>query len=84
MAINPRGGLRPNAPQSGWSDVTQTPGLGLDGYGRAVQGYTVRFRSGKGVPGELFIPLSRYTPDNVRAEIAAHAAQLDAIQEMSG
>lgn len=84
MAIDPKGGLRPNAPVTGWEILSQIPGVGLGPDRKATQGITVTFISGKGVPGEVFIPTSQYTTLNVRAAVAAHAARLDEVQGMRG
>lgn len=74
----------PNAPEGGWmvTGQVQTTELGADN--RAVTGYRVSFTTGKGAQGSVFVPVNRYTPDNVRAEIAAHAHQLDQVQVMTG
>jgi hypothetical protein len=67
-----------------WTVTGQAPGVGPDSQGRTVQGITVQFVTGLGVPGSVFIPRAQYAPDAVKAAIAAHAADLDAVQGLSG
>jgi hypothetical protein len=44
----------------------------------------ISFRTGKGVPGSVFISDAQYTPDNVRATIAAQAAVIDQVHALQG
>lgn len=84
MQSKPGAPIATNAPKTGWTVTSQVeqPGPGPDG--RLVDGYKVSFRTGAGVNASVFLPRAQYTPDNVRAEIAAAAAQLDQVQGMSG
>lgn len=76
--------LQPNAPRSGWTIISQTPTIQNDASNAPVRGIEVFFTTGKGVTGSVFIPYNRYTPDNVRAEVAQRAGAIDAVQGMSG
>jgi hypothetical protein len=74
----------PNAPSTGWSVEYQQETVDLGPDGRAVQGVKVGFVTGKGVHASVFLSKARYTPDNVRAAIAAAAAQIDAVHTLTG
>jgi hypothetical protein len=52
--------------------------------GQVQEGFRVMFTTGKGQQGSVFVPKARYTPDNVRAEIAAAAHQLDQVADLTG
>lgn len=70
-------------PKGGWRVVSQTPGARvIPGVAAPVSGYTVTFVTGTGATGNVFIGQSDYTPDNVKAAIAAQAATLDAIANL--
>lgn len=84
MAPIPPTPLTPNAPVTGWSIVSQTEQIGLGPDGRAASGMLVSFQTGRGVRSSVFVPHDQYTPVNVRAAIAAKAAQLDEVQAMTG
>lgn len=73
-----------NAPTTGWHVESQVETMGLDPSGKAVEGVKVGFQTGKGVHASVFIPKDRYTPDNVRAAIAASAAAIDQVHSFSG
>lgn len=75
--------LTPNMPQNTWTVTSQQQTMQLDTNGRPTQGYAVYFTTGLGVNGSVFIPLAQYNPVNVRAAIAAHAHQLDLVQQLS-
>lgn len=76
--------LPPNAPQSNWRVTGQTEVMQPGPGGTVVDGYKVSFTTQGGVEASVFIPRSLYTPDNVRASIAAAAHQLDLVQGMTG
>ena len=84
MATDSAGNVVPNAPTTGWNVDYQQETVGLDASGRTVPGVKVGFITGKGVRSSVFIPQTLYTPTNVRAQIAAMAAQVDEVQGMSG
>lgn len=79
MAQTQTGQVIPNAQAVTWSDVTQQYTREVDSSGNAVTGYRVGFRTDRGVVGSVFVPASMYTPTNVVAAIARHAAELNAI-----
>lgn len=74
----------PNAPQTGWAVEYQQETIDLGADGRAVQGVKVGYVTSKGNHGSVFIDKARYSPDNVKAAIAAAAAQMDAIHALTG
>lgn len=76
--------LTPNAPITGWTVTSQQQSQWIGPNNQAVRGVEVFFTTGKGVAGSVRIPESQYSPINVRAAIAAQAAQLDEVQGLSG
>lgn len=84
MSINRPPIGQPNAPTTGWRVIGQQPWQELGPDQRVQQGVKVSFVTGGGVAHSVFIPQDRYTPDNVRGQIAALAVQLDQVQGMSG
>lgn len=62
----------------------QTPGVDLDKRGRAVQGITVHFTTGKGNSSSVFVPKADYSADTVRGLILEHARELDAVSDLKG
>lgn len=51
--------------------------------GDPVLGVIVHFQTGLGEPGSVFVPANRYTVDTVRAMIAAKAADIDAVAQLT-
>lgn len=84
MAFDERGRIVPDAGVTGWNVEGQQETTELDARGRAVTGYRIEFRTGKGQRGSVFLPKSQYNPTNVRAAIAAQAGQLDEVAGLSG
>ena len=84
MALDRQGRIVPDAPVTGWQVQDQVPTTELDARSVAVRGYRVHFLTGKGQQGSVFVPENRYTTLNVRAQVAAAAAQLDEIAGLSG
>lgn len=78
------GSRPPSAPVTGWRVTDQVPTTEQTPSGRAERGMRVSFMTGKGVSGSVFIPESQYTPDNVRAAIAAQAALIDQVHALQG
>lgn len=68
---------------SGWSVESQIETTQIVGQGQVVQGMNVSFITGKGVRGTVFVPDTMYSPDTVRTMIAAKAAQLDAVADLT-
>ena len=81
MAQTQTGQVVPNAQAVTWSNVTQQYTREVDSTGVAVTGYRVGFTTDRGVVGSVFIAASMYTPANVVAAIARHAAELNAIND---
>lgn len=71
------------AASSGWTVTGQQETTKPDTAGNFTQGVTVYFTTGAGVQSSVFVPNLQYTQDNVRAAIAARAAQVDAVQALS-
>lgn len=84
MAFNERGQLVPNAGVTGWKVESQQETTELDPRGQPIRGYRVYFTTGKGQHGSVFVALSMYNPQNVRAAVASHAGQLDETASLSG
>lgn len=58
----------------------QTYTIGRAGSGTPEEGYKVEFTTAGGVTGQVFVPMSQYTPANVNAAVKAHALVLDQVQ----
>ena len=76
--------LTPNAPQTAWRIVGQQETTSQGPDGRIGPGYQIAFTTEKGVRGTVFVPRDMYSPDNVRAIVAAQAYQIDQVQGMTG
>lgn len=63
--------------------IGQQPGTKVNAGGQVEDGYTVLFTTGKGFTGSVFVPLAQFNPTHVQSEIAALAAQMDAIADLS-
>lgn len=83
MAINRPGQLPSNMPVTGARVTNQAPGYGPDGSGRSVEGVKVSFVLPSGTPGEVFVPRSMYTVENVKAAVGAHAGVLAAVEGLT-
>lgn len=66
-------------PVTSWQVTSQTERTDIASDGTPVRGMAVYYTTGAGHAGSVFVPASQYTPDNVRAMIAAAAARLDAV-----
>lgn len=67
---------------SGWTVESQTETNNLGPGGTFVPGMQVTFITGKGVRGSVFLPREQFSVENVKAMIATHAAQLDAVADL--
>lgn len=76
--------LPPDAPTSAWRVTGQQETLRPGPGGQVAEGVVVSFTTAKGVQSSVFIPKAMYSPQNVRAAIAAQAHQLDQVQELKG
>lgn len=54
-----------------------TPGVGF------TRGYRVAFTTGEGNSGSVFVPMDRYTPDNVRLLVASVADRIDSVGSLT-
>lgn len=73
----------PPAPtSSGWAVTGQTETTRVDDAGQTVRGVVVYFRTGAGQTSSVFVPGNLY-PDQVQAMVAAKAAQVDAVANLS-
>ena len=76
--------LAPDGPQTGWSIVSQLETVAAGPNQQITTGKKVTFQTADGNIGSVFIPDAMYKPDNVRAQIMAAAANMDAIGKMTG
>ena len=67
-----------------WQVTGQTEYTQVQSSGPPVNGMKVFYTTGKGHSASVFIPMSQYTPANVRAVISAQAANLDQIGSLKG
>lgn len=73
----------PPAP-GGWTVGSVISRIQANAAGQLVPGYTVHFSTSKGVAGSVWVPESELGTPTAKELIAAKAAQLDAIAELSG
>lgn len=71
------------AARSGWTITTQRQTQQLTAGNRFEQGVEVGFKTGYGVDGNVFVPLSMFSPEAVRAAVDERAAVLDAVTTLS-
>lgn len=71
------------ADQPTWRVDSQSPTTRVSPTGQVEDGYDIAFTTGLGQPGTVFVANARYTPANVKAVIAARAAQIDAIATLA-
>lgn len=67
----------------GWKVIQVADGQGQDATGRFVAGKNVTYQLASGHSGTVFVPAVQFNPDTVKAAIAADAANLDAISNLS-
>lgn len=68
---------------SGWTITGQVEGNQVTAQGRVISGTTVYLVTGNGDAGSVFVPEAQYNVEAVTAAVAARAAQLDAIHNLS-
>lgn len=66
-----------------WTVVDQREESRDPGDGIYTQGMTVRFRTGSGQLGTVFVPDRDYTASRVRAAIERRAAEIEAVQALT-
>lgn len=69
---------------STWTIDSQTPRTMADAAGNVTDGYTVLFTTGDGHHGQVYVPMSQYTPDKVRARIQEQADNIDTVGRLRG
>lgn len=72
-----------NGSGSGWRVTGQAQVTDVGDDARFVEGMRVAFTTGAGHSGSVFLPLTAFTPDNVRAAIDARAQTMDAIAALA-
>lgn len=70
-------------PGRGWRVTAQTETTQLGPSGRYEDGMLVSFTTQHGVEGSVFVPRRLLTAAAVRDQVAAHAAELDAISRLT-
>lgn len=70
--------------QATWHITGQSPRTNVTATGGLEDGYTVLFVTGNGHPGSVFLPMARYTTDNVRQAVQQRADLLDAVGNLTG
>lgn len=73
----------PPPPGAKWVVNAQTPTVSAVGQS-VMQGWNIDFTTAAGHQGRVFVPVTQYNPDNVRALVNAQAATLDAVGAMTG
>lgn len=74
----------PNASDAtSWKVTGQLETTRVQQTGPPVQGMQVFYQTGKGHSGSVFVPQSQYNAHNVRALVAAAAANMDAVGMLS-
>lgn len=73
-----------NAPVTGWTVTSQSQTIQAGPSGQITRGVEVYFTLPTGSGGSVFVPESSYNAANVRAAIAAKAAVLAQVDQLSG
>lgn len=71
-------------PGSGWSVVGSRSVTAPNQAGILATQWEVTFVTGNGEQGMVLVPTTSYTPDNVRAAIAAAALTMDQVKGLKG
>ena len=66
-----------------WSVDSQNQRTMVTAGNQIVDGYEVAFHTGQGHVGTVFVPDTKYTPDNVKAMIQARADLLDSVGQLT-
>lgn len=69
---------------SSWRITAQNQASEPNGMGQFVKGVNVAFVTDLGSGGSVFVPEAQYTVDNVKALVAAKAAEMDAVARLTG
>lgn len=73
----------PQPTNSGWIVTGQTEQTQIGRAGNFVPGFTVYFTTAAGHSGSVFVENTRYTPQNVTADIHMRADVMDAVGSLS-
>lgn len=65
--------------QATWAVQSQQQRTQVNTAGQVQDGYQVTFLTGGGHTGSVFVPMAKYTVDNVRQAVQAQANLLDAV-----
>lgn len=65
--------------QATWAVQSQQQRTRVNTAGQVEDGYQVTFLTGDGHTGSVFVPMAKYTVDNVRAAVQAGANLLDSV-----
>jgi len=84
MALDSSGRVVPDAPSSGFRIDSQQETTEVDQRGRAMDGIRVFFTTARGNQGSVFLARSLYTVTNARAAVAAQAAVMDQVHQLTG
>lgn len=66
-----------------WRVDSQSPTSKIDRTNNVVEGYDIAFTTGLGNHGTVFVPHLQYTPPLVRDAVAAAAAAVDAVGQLT-
>lgn len=66
-----------------WAVDSQVQRTKADNAGNITEGYEVNFHTRSGHYGTVFVPMARYTPENVAAAVDAQARQVDAVGQLT-
>lgn len=70
-------------PRPAWAVTSQSQRTKVMDNNNLVDGYDVYFTTAGGHAGSVFVPMARYTTDNVAAAVAAQAELLDAVGNLT-
>lgn len=67
-----------------WTVESQAESTQLSPTGQVITGMTVGFVTAGGTHASVFVPADAYTLDRVRSAVTARAAQITAVEGLSG
>lgn len=68
---------------SGWIITGQTEQTQMGRAGNFVPGFVVYFTTANGHSGSIFVENSRYTPENVKADVNLRADMMDSVGSLT-
>jgi len=72
-----------DTPPATWRVDSQNPRQRVQATGVIEDGYDIAFTTGNGHPGQIFVPLTRYTPAQVKPLLQAAADAADAVGNLT-